>query len=72
MYTKNRTKQIVLLGEANDKNVIVEEGLEPGTSVYITPPENPEKFRTAGEELIPSIYKEADVADTSEDSDISE
>ena len=72
VYTKNRTKQIVLLGEANDKNVIVEEGLEPGTSVYITPPENPEKFRTAGEELIPSIYKEADVADISEDSDISE
>jgi HlyD family secretion protein len=57
VYEKNRTKQIVILGEANEKNVIVEHGLEPGTSIYITPPENPEKFRLAGENLL-SLLKE--------------
>ena len=38
VYEKNRTKQIVVLGENNEKNVIVEKGLEPGTLIYITPP----------------------------------
>ena len=52
VYTKNGLKQVVVLGEANDKNVIIEQGLEPGTSVYLSLPEKPEKFRIAGEELI--------------------
>jgi HlyD family secretion protein len=51
VYEKNKTKQIVLLGESNEKNVIVKQGLKPGTSIYISTPENPEKFRLAGEEL---------------------
>ncbi len=71
VYTRNRTKQIVLLGEANDKNVIVKEGLKPGTSVYITLPENQEKFRVAGEELIPYLNQEAEGTDTSTGSDTS-
>ncbi|TAL64033.1 MAG: HlyD family efflux transporter periplasmic adaptor subunit [Bacteroidetes bacterium] len=56
VYEKNKTKQIVILGESNEKNVIVEHGLEPGTTIYLTPPEQPEKFRLAGENLI-SIIK---------------
>ncbi len=52
---KNKTRQIVVLGEANEENVIVEQGLEPSTSVYIAPPENAESFRTSGEDLIPII-----------------
>jgi hypothetical protein len=55
VYTKNGFKQVVILGESNDKDVIIEQGLEPGTSVYLTIPENPEKFRIAGEELIKTI-----------------
>jgi multidrug efflux pump subunit AcrA (membrane-fusion protein) len=55
VYTKNGTKQIVLLGEAGDKNIIIEKGLEPGTSVYVVPPEKSYKFELAGEELIPLI-----------------
>jgi multidrug efflux pump subunit AcrA (membrane-fusion protein) len=55
VYVKNNTKQVVLLGESNEKNIIVEKGLEPGTSIYITRPENPEKFRMAGEEIISLI-----------------
>jgi HlyD family secretion protein len=55
VYEKNRTKQIVLLGESNEKNVIVEQGLEPGTTLYLIPPEEPEKFKLVGENLIPII-----------------
>ena len=55
VYTKNGFKQVVILGEANEKEVIIEQGLEPGTSVYLSLPEKPEKFRIAGEELIKTI-----------------
>jgi HlyD family secretion protein len=55
VYMKTRTRHIVLLGEINEKNVIVEKGIEPGTSVYLVPPSNPEKFKLIGENLIPVI-----------------
>lgn len=55
VYEKNRTKQIVLLGESNEKHVIVEQGLEPGTTIYLIPPEEPEKFKLVGENLIAKI-----------------
>jgi HlyD family secretion protein len=55
VYEKKGTKQIVLLGESNDKNVIVEQGLTPGTILYITTPTEPEKFKLVGENLIQSI-----------------
>lgn len=57
VYEKNRTKQIVILGESNEKNVIVEQGLEPGTTIYLTSPEEPEKFRLVGEDLISLIKR---------------
>jgi HlyD family secretion protein len=52
VYEKNKTKQIVRLGDANDKYVIVEEGLKPGNTVYVIPPENPEKFKFVGKEIL--------------------
>lgn len=55
VYLKNRTRQIVVLGRSNEKHVIVEKGLKPGTQVYIIPPDEPEKYKLAGEELIPEI-----------------
>ncbi len=55
VYQKNRRKQIVLLGKSNDKNVIIEKGLEPGTSIFVIAPEEAEGFKLAGEELIPEI-----------------
>ena len=41
VYEKNKTKQIVILGESNEKNVIVEQGLEPRTTIYLVPPQEP-------------------------------
>jgi HlyD family secretion protein len=55
VFTKKGTRQIVMLGVSNDKNVIIEKGLKPGETVYLSTPENPSKFRIAGNELIPEI-----------------
>jgi multidrug efflux pump subunit AcrA (membrane-fusion protein) len=55
VFTKSGHRQIVLLGEANEKEVIIEKGLEPGTEVYLGTPEKPEDFRLAGEEYIETI-----------------
>jgi multidrug efflux pump subunit AcrA (membrane-fusion protein) len=55
VYAKNKTKQVVMLGESNEKNVIVEKGLEPGDVIYLIPPQNPADFKRVGEELIAEI-----------------
>ena len=55
VYTKKGVKQVVLLGESNEKHVLIEQGLEAGTMVYTNNPENIEKFRLKGQELIPVI-----------------
>lgn len=55
VYTKKGVKQVVLLGESNEKHVLIEKGLEAGTMVYTNNPENIEKFRLKGQELIPVI-----------------
>lgn len=55
VYTKDGTKQVVLLGKSNDKNIIVERGLKAGKSVYLSTPENSGKFTMSGFDLIPVI-----------------
>ena len=55
VYTKEGTKQIVLPGESNDKNIIIEKGLAPGTNIWLRTPDDPGKFNLAGLDLIPFI-----------------
>jgi HlyD family secretion protein len=55
VYSKKGYRQVVLLGESNENNVIVEKGLEEGEIVYLSTPEKPETFKMRGEELIPEI-----------------
>jgi HlyD family secretion protein len=55
VYTKKGIKQVVLLGESNEKNILIEKGLEAGTKLYLNNPENPEKFRMEGKDLIQVI-----------------
>jgi len=55
VYTKSRKRQVVVPGRSNDKNIIVEKGLDPGTTVYLEVPEKSEKFELAGADLIPEI-----------------
>jgi len=52
VYKKNKTRQIVVLGEVNEKNIVVEKGLEPGTLLFVVPPEDAATFRLVGENLI--------------------
>ncbi len=55
VYTKDKTKQIVITGESNDKNIVIERGLKPKQVVYLIQPENAEDFKVEGEEL-KSLY----------------
>lgn len=56
VYLRNGTKQIVVLGESNENNVVIEQGLEPGTKIYLNTPDEPEKFtKLAGVELVDII-----------------
>ncbi len=55
VYNKNKTRQIVVLGELNDKSIIIKKGLEPGASIYTVTPEESWKFKLVGENLIASI-----------------
>jgi HlyD family secretion protein len=55
VYKKNKTRQIVVLGEMNDKNIIVKEGLEPGTPVYLITPDEPDKFKLVGKDLLANL-----------------
>lgn len=55
VYTKDGRKQVVIPGESNDKNIIIEKGLDPGTTVWLRTPDNPDKFRLTGSDLIPLI-----------------
>lgn len=57
VYLKKGQRQVVVLGESNENNVIVEQGLEPGVQIYLNTPESPENFALVGEELI-SVIKE--------------
>jgi hypothetical protein len=57
VYVKNGTRQVVVLGESNENNVVIEKGLQPGTQIYLSTPAKPENFKLAGEELI-SVIKE--------------
>jgi len=52
VYTKKGEKQIVVLGEGNENNVVVEQGLQAGAFIYLSTPENTEKFKLSGEDLI--------------------
>jgi HlyD family secretion protein len=55
VYKKNKTRQVVVLGEMNDKNIIVKQGLEEGTSLYLIAPEESSKFKLVGKDLIAGV-----------------
>ena len=59
VYTKNQTKQIVVLGEANDNEIVIDQGLSAGDEVYVSIPEKSETWRLTGEELLPIIRERA-------------
>jgi len=66
VYMKNGNKQVVVLGESNENNVVIEQGLEQGVQIYLSTPENSEKFKLVGEELM-TIIKEREKAKKDEE-----
>ncbi|MFA5848566.1 MAG: efflux RND transporter periplasmic adaptor subunit [Bacteroidales bacterium] len=61
VYLKKGKKQIVVMGESNENNVIIEQGLEPGEKIFLSVPEDPESFNLIGKELI-SVIKDKEKA----------
>ncbi len=57
VYLRDGERQVVVLGESNENNVIVDQGITPGTLVYLSTPENAEDFKLLGEDLI-AVIKE--------------
>lgn len=56
VYTKKGNKQVVLLGEMNENEVIIERGLKSGEEIYLAVPEKAETFAMVGKnELLPLI-----------------
>ena len=71
IYLKNGTKQIVVIGETNENNVIIEQGLSENTLIFLSTPEKPETFKLAGEELI-DVIREREQAKRDEERRIRE
>jgi HlyD family secretion protein len=57
VYKKGNVRQVVVLGESNENQIIVEQGVEAGEKIYLTLPVNHENFTTKGEELIDVIIE---------------
>jgi HlyD family secretion protein len=66
VYLKNGTRQIVVLGESNENNVVVEKGLQPGVPIYLSSPAKPENFKLVGEDLI-SVIRDREKAKKAEE-----
>ncbi len=57
VHKRGNIRQVVVLGESNENQVVVEQGVEEGEMVFLTLPVNVEKFITRGEELVPVILE---------------
>ncbi len=55
VYLTKGKKQIVITSEQNENFIIVEKGLDFGDEVYLSTPENAEKYAYSGVDLIPEI-----------------
>lgn len=61
VYRRNNTRQVVVLGDANENEIIVEAGLEEGNKILLSVPEGAEEMRFMGLELVEVIReKEAE------------
>jgi HlyD family secretion protein len=66
VYLKNGTRQVVVLGESNENNVVVEQGLNTGVQLYLSTPPEAEDYKLVGQELI-SVIKEKEAAKKAEE-----
>jgi multidrug resistance efflux pump len=57
VYTRQKEKQIVVLGESNENHIIVEMGLKRGEPVYLSVPGEPDSYAYTGLGLIDEIKR---------------
>ncbi|MCP4310761.1 MAG: HlyD family efflux transporter periplasmic adaptor subunit [Bacteroidetes bacterium] len=57
VFTRKGDKQVVVLGESNENNIIVEMGLKKGELLYLSQPGDTESFKYAGLDLMEEIKK---------------
>jgi multidrug resistance efflux pump len=57
VFTRQKEKQIVVLGESNENHIIVEMGLQRGDPVYLSIPEDPDSYAYTGLGLIEEIKR---------------
>jgi len=55
VFRKNNTRQVVVLGDANENQIIVEQGLEQGDKLLLSLPEGSENMKFEGLELVEVI-----------------
>ena len=55
VYMKNNTKQVVVLDESNENEIIVEAGLAAGDKILLSVPEGAEAMKFTGLELVDVI-----------------
>ena len=57
VYTFDKEKRVVVLGESNENHIIIDMGLKEGEKLYLSVPENPENFSYAGLDLMKEIKR---------------
>jgi HlyD family secretion protein len=57
VFTRAGKKQIVVLGESNENNIIVEMGLERGEKLFLSLPADPESLKYSGLALMDEINR---------------
>ncbi|MFP4022937.1 MAG: efflux RND transporter periplasmic adaptor subunit [Thiohalospira sp.] len=57
VYTTTNKKQVIVPGASNENYIIIEQGLKEGDEVYLSVPENLDKYKLAGKELIPILQE---------------
>ncbi|MBI9055677.1 MAG: efflux RND transporter periplasmic adaptor subunit [Bacteroidales bacterium] len=60
VYTTNNKKQIIVPGKTNENYMIIEQGVVLGDEILLSIPENIDKFKLSGEELL-EVIKERKV-----------
>lgn len=66
VYMKNKTRQVVVLGESNENNVVVEKGLDAGVQIHLSTPLDAEDYKLVGKELI-SVIREKEAVKKAEE-----
>jgi multidrug resistance efflux pump len=57
VYTRDGRKQVVVLSESNENHIVVDMGLKKGERLYLSNPDNPERFKYAGLDLMKEIER---------------